>query len=97
MMIEIRGILAEEVVEVVFEPLEVPSHYFPSVWLQPRLLEELAIEVRVALQFRYLFQKALVVAAVLPEEDGIVVDHIGFGVSACTPVDWNTPRPNAVE
>ena len=64
-----------------FEVVEVVGYYLPGIGSQTRLLEELSVELVVGLQLLYLSEQGAVVTTGIPEEDGVVVEHIGFGVA----------------
>ena len=82
---------------MLFQPLEIPGHHSPCVWLQTGLLVELAVEGGLVLQFLNLSQQSAVVTVRVPEENGIVVEHIGLWVTIRPPVDGYTAGAYGVE
>ena len=82
---------------MLLEVVEIVGYYLPCIGLQAWLLVELAVEVGVVLQFLTLSQQGVVVAIGIPEEDGVVVQHVGFGVVVRTPVDGDAARTYCVE
>ena len=65
---------------MLFQPLEIPGHHSPCVWLQTGLLVELAVEGGLVLQFLNLSQQGAAVTVMVPEEDGVVVQHLGLWI-----------------
>ena len=64
-----------------FKVVEVVGYYLPGIGSQARLLEELSVELVIGLKFLYLSQQGTVVTIGIPEEDGVVVQHIGLGIA----------------
>lgn len=90
-------VLSEEVVEALLQFGEVGCHHLPGVVLQAGLFEEVFVLLWIALQICYLVQEGAVVAVGVPEEDGVVVEDVGFGVAAGAPVDGYAAGADAVE
>lgn len=90
-------VLSEDVVDVLLQLGEVGCHCLPGVVLQAGLFEEVFVLLWIALQVGYLLQEGAVVAVGVPEEDGVVVEDVGFGVAVGTPVDGYAAGAYAVE
>ena len=82
---------------MLLQSFKVSGHHLPCIGLQAGLLVELAVEVRVVLQFLNLSQQGAVVTIWIPEEDGVVVQHIWFRVVVRSPVDRDASRAYSVE
>ena len=82
---------------MLLQSFKVSGHHLPCIGLQAGLLVELAVEVRVVLQFLNLSQQGAVVAVRVPEEDGVVVQHVWFWVVVRSPVDRDATGAYSVE
>ena len=82
---------------MLLQSFKVSGHHLPCIGLQAGLLVELAVEVGVVLQILNLSQQSIVVAVGVPEEDGVVVQHVWFGVIVGSPVDRDASRAYSVE
>ena len=82
---------------MLLQSFKVSGHHLPCIGLQAGLLVELAVEGGLVLQFLNLSQQGAVVTVMVPEEDGVVVQHLGLWIVVRTPVYRDAPGTYSVE